>query len=197
MSRFDITTSERLVSRVVRHEPVRAQSVSADVLVPALIAGIVAGGVAAIGAATNAALGVFLLCFVAQIGVNRWLLYRQEEIVEYDASAPAATPSAETTVQVRREVGESRYPQDVIARFPVDAGKLGVLATGLLEGRTFSEGAWTGNGQLFTVPEFRNVREEMLRLGWLRWRKEGARQQGVDVTDAGRAELQKLLETLK
>lgn len=73
--------------------------------------------------------------------------------------------------------------------------KIPLLAAGLLQGRAFAQSVWTGQGALFTRNEFETIRAELLKRGLVRWRKEGAPGQGVDLTPAGRAVFKRLAES--
>lgn len=72
------------------------------------------------------------------------------------------------------------------------ADRLPALASGLLEGRQFSQTVWTGAGRLYSRAEFEAVRGEMLRRGLCRWKNPQAPAQGVELTPAGRAVLRRL-----
>jgi hypothetical protein len=74
-----------------------------------------------------------------------------------------------------------------IAELDVDPAKMGDLSRGLLAGASFSEAQWSGAGALFSRSQFRKVRDEFLKRGWLEWVNPEARAQGLQLTRSGTA----------
>jgi hypothetical protein len=70
--------------------------------------------------------------------------------------------------------------------------RLPALASGLLDGRQFSQTAWASGGQLYSRAEFETMRAELLRGGLIRWVREGSPKQGTELTPAGRAIMRRL-----
>jgi len=70
---------------------------------------------------------------------------------------------------------------------PATPDQLIRLATGLLEGATLSEAAWTGSGGIFTRAEFASLRSELIRRGLAAWNNAHAPAQGVTLTRGGQA----------
>jgi len=71
------------------------------------------------------------------------------------------------------------------ADLPVDADRLGQLASGVLSGRSLSEADWTGRGALFSRSEFRTLRGALLERDFVSWRNDDAPQQGLELTALG------------
>lgn len=70
---------------------------------------------------------------------------------------------------------------------PVTPEQLHQLAQGLAAGTPFSLAAWSGQGKTFSRNEYETVRAELLKRGLARWSNARARQQGLELTPAGRA----------
>ena len=73
------------------------------------------------------------------------------------------------------------------ARFGCERQDLELLAFGLATGKPFTDAQWTGPRKPFTVRQFADVRNEMIALGWARWRSPATPQRGAVVTAKGMA----------
>jgi len=178
----------------------RLSTLESDVYVPALQAlllavvwGLAAVVVAAVvviisglawwfAAAVFVVVVVVVLAWQATAGVQlrRELLWRQEvlEGVDLDDDGVVGPP-------MRVEVTEGRQVRFV--DFGVDEERVAQLARGVLAGRPFSEGEWSGRGAPFSLREFRRLRGELIERGLAAWVNERAHSQGVVLTAAGRA----------
>jgi len=88
---------------------------------------------------------------------------------------------------IRIEVSQNDGGQLQFADLPGPIEKLTQMSEALQRGATFSEGQWTGQGALFSRAQFRVLRDEFLRRGWLVWTNPEARGQGLQLTHAGNA----------
>jgi len=200
----------------LRETPVgRPDTVGAGVVVPVL-QGLAQGCLPAILVLTGSALlaaqvgwawwaalvgGLVTLALVASwrvwvfIDKRQEVLWRREEVEHHDIDKDGHI--GRPPVQVQVEVSEGRQMQILNVR--IDAGRLAILAGGVLVGRPLSEREWTGGGRLLSLGEFRGLRGELLERGLARWVSEKDRRQGVELTAAGRAvfrRLEKLSPTL-
>lgn len=95
-------------------------------------------------------------------------------------------PQRETpTVRVEYVENQGRHVEYV--DLPVDEEKLIDLASGVLAGLPFAESQWSGAGALLSRSQFRALRDEFMRRGWLEWINPDARAQGVQFTRQGGA----------
>lgn len=102
-----------------------------------------------------------------------------------DESEPEAEQYEYQSVRIELVQAEGRNIQ--FFDLPASQQQLARLADGLLHGASFSEASWTGAGALFSRSQFRTIRDEWLRRGWLTWLNPDARAQGVQLTPAGKA----------
>jgi len=116
---------------------------------------------------------------------NRWS-WRLERILGVDLNGDGIIGKPTRPETVRIEMIESGGKDVQFIDLP-SADKLPALASGLLEGRQFSQSVWTGNGQLFTRGEFEALRSELIRRGLASWKNPDAPAQGIVLTAAGRA----------
>lgn len=193
----------------LRETPVgRADTVGAGVVVPVL-QGLAQGCLPAILVLTGLALlapqvgwawwvalvgGLVALAALASwrvwvfIEKRQEMLWRREEIEHRDIDKDGHI--GRPPVQVQVEVSEGRQLQILNVR--IDAGRLAILAGGVLAGRPLSEREWTGGGRLLSLGEFRDLRGELLERGLARWVSEKDRRQGTELTVAGRAVFRRL-----
>lgn len=86
-----------------------------------------------------------------------------------------------------RKTTESGYTQVDKLTLPMSESQLATLAAGLLAGRSLSEREWAGAGLLFSVPQFREIKTELLRRGVIRPSSPKDLRQGFVLTRAGKA----------
>ena len=89
-----------------------------------------------------------------------------------------------TSETVRVPVIQADGMSGQYAHFPVGRDRLAILASGLTEGKKFTEAVWLG---VFTRKEYTAIREEMIDRKWARWRSDISTQRGVEITPQGRA----------
>lgn len=129
---------------------------------------------------------------------SHWFnLTKLEKLTGLDLNRDGAIgeePARETTHTVRVDVEEVRqgHVRIITARFPVDEWMMEDLAQGLLGGVPFAERQWTGKGKLFSIREFRLVRDEMLKRGLIRLVSEKSPLQGYELTKTGWAVIRQL-----
>ena len=102
-----------------------------------------------------------------------------------------APPAIELTVNRPDRRGWERF------ELPGTVEALQQLASGLLAGRGFTEAAWTGRGRPYTKTEFHELRDKLLEQGFLQWRNERARAQGVELTQDGEDAFEQLLQNAR
>ena len=142
-------------------------------------------------------LGLFAVIFATQLTATirerRDLLWKREELERRDLDGDGMVGKPErTTLTVELVTRHQGGLQWQIIDFGVAPEKATALAKGIIAGQSFSEGAWTGNGALFSKAEFRALRGELLERGLLEWRNGSAPAQGVVLTAPGRAVFEKL-----
>jgi hypothetical protein len=74
-----------------------------------------------------------------------------------------------------------------LLNLPCSERQLQALARGIVDGKSLSESNWIGIGRPFTRAQFVDLREELIRRGWLAWISQSANARGVAPTRAGRA----------
>jgi hypothetical protein len=77
---------------------------------------------------------------------------------------------------------------------PINREQLYRLASGLAEGMTLSESAWTGSGKPFTRGEFSTLRAEFIRRGLATWNNPTCPARGVSLTRPGQAMVRHLCD---
>lgn len=179
------------------------QSAWPAVLIPAyqaMITGLFAGLLALLlawlldaarpyGWGLGAGIGFTLLFWYT--GLKRWenLIWTIESAAAPLPIEPEPAPAARETIRV--EVTQGNQTQ--IAELPISRDKLGLLAAGLLEGRPLSEAEWTGANGLFSLREFRELRDVLLSRGWIAWVNPDYPRQGLTITRPGNAALKAAL----
>ena len=145
----------------------------------------------AVGLTVKFALGFAGLVILAVLAVfmrRVWEGWFQSETVR--AAVPSQMPQNRDRVEV--EVSKPDSKQMTFLDLPGDRQQLGQLASGVLAGRSFSEGEWSGGGRPYSRSEFRELRGELLERGLLTWRNHDAPAQGVQLTAPGRAVFRRL-----
>lgn len=146
----------------------------------------------AVGLTVRVALGVAGVVILAVLVVfifRVWQAWFQTETVR-----PARPDVRQVRDRVEVEVSRPDENRMQFLDFPGNADQLGALASGVLAGRSFSEGEWTGAGGLYSRSEFRDLRGQLLARGLLEWRNDNAPAQGVILTTPGRAVFRRLAE---
>jgi len=109
---------------------------------------------------------------------------------------PATTrPERLEPVKVILSAEDGKH-QDFID-LPASPDQLIRLATGLLEGATLSEAAWTGAGNIFTRAEFAALRSELIRRGLACWNNPTTPARGVTLTRGGQAAMRQFASMAK
>jgi len=180
--------------------PYRPANVHSDVVTPLLQAAITAilatvgAGLAAYQFEWDAE--IVVLVFIVVFG-GMWLLllrsHRQHlwTISQEEQPEPEAAPVKPQPQDWRVEITQ-RGPEKnraSIARLTMPAGispdQFTTVAWETLRGTPFTERQWHGRG--IEVTDFRALRHELLKAGYLAWKVAGAPTQGVSVTEPGRA----------
>jgi len=86
---------------------------------------------------------------------------------------------------------DKSYQQSRI-NFPGTQSQLETLAAGLLNGMAFTERTWSGNGRLYTSPEFRELKTVMFAHGLIEYISEADKRQGIRLTDKGTLAMREL-----
>ena len=91
-----------------------------------------------------------------------------------------------SSVRVELIEETNSYWHGAFLDLPVTHEQLRLLASGVQSGSSLSENAWCGSNRPFTKSQFHQLRDELLKRGWLTWRNQSAPAQGVEVTNVGR-----------
>ncbi len=132
---------------------------------------------------------------------RHWLsLTTVETILQRDINGDGmignvAQPSAQSEARKIRielsKVTEGRYQSNTID-FPCDDEQLNTLAMGLINGMSFSEKTWAGEGKVFSSPEFRALKDVMKKHNLAEYVSEKDVRQGMRLTEEGRALMEKI-----
>jgi len=147
----------------------------------------------AVGLTARVALGVagvVVLAVLAVFIVRVWQAWFQTETVR---TATRPEP-AQRRDRVEVEVSKPEERAMMFLDLPGSADQLAQLASGVLAGKPFSEGTWSGGGRPYTRAEFRQLRGDLLERGLLTWRNDSAPAQGVELTAPGRAVFRKIAQ---
>lgn len=133
------------------------------------------------------------------ISVRRWFtLTNIERVVNLDINHDGQigetkrAPVKVVRVQIDRIRENGHIQQQSIIDLPIGEQELTTLARGLMNHIPFSEKRWTGEGNLFSIDEFRALRSELIRRELLTLANEKDRRQGYTLTEAGRALMQQM-----
>jgi hypothetical protein len=110
----------------------------------------------------------------------RLLLYGVEP-QPFQESEPINLPP----LRVELAANEGRSVQFV--DLPAEPEQLIQLATGIVEGLSFTEAQWTGTGAPFSRGQFVRLRSEMIRRGLAAWNSQNDAARGARVTGKGMA----------
>jgi len=198
MSPFQKFEAEAGAWEVEERTPARPPTLESDVAVPlaqALAIGVLLGGATGlVGTWLQApdpwALGLGVGCGAC---VLTWgaLLRQVRDLLWQVRTALAPEPEPERPT-VRVELAHQGEKRVQYLDLPGDPDRLAHLARKVLAGEPFSEARWTGAGRPFSKGEFQALRAELLRAHLVRWRNPGAPAQGLELTPAGRAVLQRI-----
>lgn len=120
--------------------------------------------------------------------LSRWLGLADSMAGAYYGQADDSEPVEDFEHEsVRIELVQDNGRNMQFFDLPASEQQLSMLADGLLRGTSFSEASWSGNGALFSRSQFRQIRNEWLKRGWLSWVNPQARAQGMMLTPAGKA----------
>jgi len=130
----------------------------------------------------------FSLCWLFLLRYFNSLL-REVELVQ---TAPERTRQKLTPEVTRLSVSTNEGHQEV--QLNLSPEKILAIARGVVNaGRPFSEREWCGRGRLLASrAEYEHLRDRFIALGWLRWKDERNRQQGLEWTPAGTAGMKAL-----
>jgi hypothetical protein len=150
----------------------------------------------------KAALAIFgVMPFVSWLFLQRrWLVLTAEKVIQrdIDGGGIGVSPSSKLEPRIVKvqisHIREGGHLQVDLINLPCMPSQLESLAVGLLNGVPFSEGAWSGNGKLFSVMELGRMRTVMLARGLLKARSEKDARQGFELTEEGRKVMERALE---
>ena len=210
--RFVIRDAADLPSPARTAQPARSASLEADVLVPvwqsvvtgAIMSILMAAGLASAGADTVDAIEVSVVSGMV-VAAAAWLyllrdtrrtLWHIEEFLraDIDGDGVVGQPAPET---VRVEVASTNtegYQALVYADLPGTLSQLRTFACGVLSGRGLAEAAWIGRNGIYSRGQYAQLREELLRRGWVEWRNVNAPAQGLDLTESGEAVFEQICQ---
>ena len=195
-------------------EPTRSATRESDVIVPfsqAVISGLFASGAVLLGVQfagyywaipwggwerlSGAALLGLLVAWVKWRGLladTRELLRRVETFARDLADDGRLNDSVVSSEPITIRV-DTRRPggsQTMFSRLPVTDAQMRQFARRALDGRSMGIGAMTGNGQPFSRGEYEELTAFLASAGILRWVNPDAKNQGRELTRAGRAAME-------
>ncbi|MFH1566817.1 MAG: hypothetical protein ABIL09_02385, partial [Gemmatimonadota bacterium] len=109
------------------------------------------------------------------------------EIVDGEDDLPPM-PAPTTTLQVISEDGRRIVNHEL----PVGEDRLGTFARGVLAGKPLTQREWSRPGSPLSRGQFEEVRDFMLQRGYAVWRDESKPQLGIELTEKGRAALERI-----
>lgn len=136
---------------------------------------------------------IFALYLTSAINERRRLLWKREEVLQQDLDGDRVVGRPERqTLSIELVTRKPGGMEIQIIDLGIEPVQAQALARGIMNGRSFSEAEWTGNGRPFSKREFRELRSELLERGLLEWRNPKAPAQGVVLTRSGRAVFSRL-----
>ena len=147
----------------------------------------------------------FIAGFVGALIAFGWFVNRVADVF-YPKAQPVKVEAKSLEVEVLRQVanttkvaiiekGDSdNYLSGEYASLSVDPRRLRIFAQGVLAGKGFALGVWTGSTGIFSRDEYDTLRSELIERGILRWKNENAHAQGVELTRAGESFFRYLVE---
>lgn len=174
------------------------QSIIPAVLIPgfqAAITGLLAGGTIAslawlIDYANPWRIWVFGTVSAQAISwlyaLNRWMtiVHILETWSPNDDHAPLVSNTTTNVESIRLAVTQDNRIQ--IFNLNIDPQRIYKAAALIADGASFTERDLTGSGRPLSQSEFRQLRNELIRRGFLYWRNPAEPRQGVEFTAAGR-----------
>jgi hypothetical protein len=168
----------------------------AQAIITAVLIGLATGIIAAWLGWPGWKLGITAGCLTA---VYSWLSYRGrwaqilERLLGVDLNndgfvgAPDPGPMPPVRVELLQDEGRAVDYIDL----PASKEQLRELADGLQVGRQFALTAWAGPNRPFTRVEFEALRDALIARGLAKWKREGAPNQGCELTRPGAAVLRR------
>ena len=80
---------------------------------------------------------------------------------------------------------------DMVITFPCTEEQLVTLANGLINGMSFTERVWSGDGKLYSVPEFSELKTVLFAHGLIEY-SENNKRQGIRLTEKGNLAMREL-----
>ncbi|MCW4004959.1 MAG: hypothetical protein NWE95_13730 [Candidatus Bathyarchaeota archaeon] len=192
--------NDPLIAQVQADQAMRRyyQSLGPAVLIPglqAIITGILAGG--AIGSLawlvdyTNPWRVWLFGTFSAQAlswtaAIFRWMaiIHTLESWSPNNDQASSVTNTTTNVETLRLAVTQDNRIQ--IFNLNIDPQRIYQAAALVTDGASFTERDLTGSGRPLSQSEFRQLRDELIRRGFLHWRNPAEPRQGTELTAAGR-----------
>jgi hypothetical protein len=113
------------------------------------------------------------------------------EVLDEEEPEPELEQPSIIRVNLLEENGG--YTRGQFIDLPCQPEQLRLLAGSVVAGGSLSEGSWCGFRKPFTKKQFHELRQALIKKGWLAWRNLNAPAQGVEVTHAGRRVFQHLV----
>jgi hypothetical protein len=119
--------------------------------------------------------------------ISEWraLVWEQEQRMKQDIDGDGyvGQPKQPTfSVEIKSENGKRIQRTE----FPAAPWQMRDLAQGILDDDPFTEGEWTGRGNLFSQSQFTEIRQTFIDLGLADWVNPEHHQQGVTFNDSGK-----------
>lgn len=138
---------------------------------------------------------VMLPQYLSGIGFWAWVIRNAEIITHADINNDGVIEEQPSPRIVKVQVDETHgsFMQSNTAEF-VDDPRLEILASGLMAGRKFTEDEWVGrqaDGK-FSATEFKDLREKMLKLRWIKLRNPSDVTRGYILSASGKSVMAQL-----
>jgi hypothetical protein len=133
--------------------------------------------------------------YLSGIGFWAWVIRNAEIITHADINNDGVIEEQPSPRIVKVQVDETHgsFMQSNTAEF-VDDPRLEILASGLMAGRKFTEDEWVGrqaDGK-FSATEFKDLREKMLKLRWIKLRNPSDVTRGYILSASGKSVMAQL-----
>jgi hypothetical protein len=115
----------------------------------------------------------------------RSVIYRLEVMLNLDLTGDQVVGPPKQTIRI--EVSQDNGKRLQFADLEVEADQLVRVARSVLAGASFSEGSLTGYAAPLSRSQFRSLRDTFLARGWIAWKNNDAKAQGLEFTRAGLA----------
>lgn len=186
------------VSEYYRRTPARPPTAVDDVVIPlgqAATTAVAVGVLAAIVATARSWPWYWPAAVSATTFAVAWLMllrqaidsrYATEHVIREQEPAENETVAEATVAATRLSVFMPDGGLHEVA-VPVSAERIHTVARALASGaKPWSKREWCGRGRPLDGGDFDELTAAFMRLGWLRWRDERHRQQGMELSPAGR-----------